>query len=118
MTPILREKRKKRTKAPKHLRPATRKWFTLVVEEYELEEHHLRLLTTACEAWDRMCAAREAIAEHGLVFVDRWDAPRARPEVAIERDSRIAFARVLRELALDVSAPDDSRPPSIRRGVR
>src|SRR4051794_2172435 len=85
----------KPTQPPDHLRPATRKWFASVVENYELEPHHLRLLQLAGEAWDRAEQAREALEEHGLTFTDRFDCPRARPEVAIERDSRIAFARLL-----------------------
>ena len=101
-------------KAPKHLAPATRKWFAGVVAEYELEPHHLRLLTLAAEAWDRGQQAREAIDANGLTFTDKFGQPRARPEVAMERDSRIAFARLLRELALDINSPaDDSRPPAI-----
>jgi phage terminase small subunit len=100
---------------PAHLRPETRQWWAQVCHEYvDLEGHHLKLLSLAAEAWDRCAEAREAIAEHGLTFVDRLGTPRARPEVAIERDSRIAFARLLRELALDVAAPDDSRPPALR----
>ena len=98
-------------KPPKHLRPATKRWWSAVVEEFALELHHIRLLTRASESWDRGEEAREAIAEHGLVYTDRFGAPRARPEVAVERDSRIGFARLLRELALDVEAPEAPRAP-------
>ncbi|MFN7315261.1 MAG: P27 family phage terminase small subunit [Phycisphaerae bacterium] len=84
------------------------------MSEFDLESHHLHLLAMACEALDRAAAAREAIAEHGPVFTDRYGQPRARPEVQIERDSRIAFARLLRELGLDVEGPVESpRPPRI-----
>ena len=91
---------KKPIKAPAHLTEATQKWFEAVVDGYDLEQHHTALLTLAGEAWDRSQQAREALAEHGLTFVDRFGAPHARPEVAIERDSRIAFARLVREARL------------------
>ena len=100
---------------PKHLKPATRQWWASAAGTFELEEHHYRLLTLAAEAWDRGQQAREAIVKKGLTFDDRFGAPHARPEVAVERDSRIAFARLLRELALDIAAPGESRPPGIRR---
>ncbi len=93
-------------RAPAHLRRPTAAWWRAVVREYAVQEHHRRLLTAAAEAWDRMSEAREALAEHGTVFTDRFGAPRARPEIAIERDSRLAFARLLRELDLR----GDSRP--------
>jgi len=106
--------RLKQDSAPPHLRPETAGWWRSVVAEFELEPHHLRLLRLACEAWDRGQESREAIAEHGSVFVDRFGQPRARPEIAIERDSRISFARMLRELALDVDGPaEDGRPPRL-----
>lgn len=99
---------------PPHLRPETASWWQAVVDEYELEPHHHRLLRLACEAWDSGQSARESIALHSAVYVDRFGQPRARPEVAIERDARIAFARLMRELALDVEGPADSgRPPQI-----
>lgn len=98
---------------PKHLRAPTRRWWLSVVEGWDLDEHHIRLLTLAAEAWDRAQQAREALAEHGLTFVDRHGAPRPRPEFSIERDSRVGFARLLRELALDIAEPGDSRPPTI-----
>lgn len=99
---------------PKHLRADTASWWSTVAADYALEAHHRRILTLAAEAWDRGVEAREAIARHGTVYVDRFDQPRARPEVAIERDSRIAFARLVRELALDVDPPGESdRPPRL-----
>ncbi len=96
---------------PGHLAPATRKWWLSVAGGWDLEEHHRRLLTLAAEAWDRTVMAREALAECGLTYEDRFGQPRARPEVAIERDGRLAFARLVRELALDEIDPPQSRPP-------
>lgn len=97
---------------PDHLSPSTAEWWRGIVETYEVEPHMLRLLTAAAEAWDRSQEAREAIAEHGLTFMSGVPPrPVARPEVKIEHDSRIAFARMLRELALDVEPPGENRPP-------
>jgi phage terminase small subunit len=116
---MLKPKSKQAPKPPKHLQPATKRWFLQVVESYELEEHHLRLLTLAGESWDRCVAAREIIDREGLTFVDRFGCPRARPEIAIERDSKIGFARLVRELDLDVEAPvSPGRPPLLRSNRR
>ena len=93
-------------KAPAHLKAATQTWWLGVEAVYELEPHHLRLLTLAAEAWDSCTDAREAVASLGMTYDDRFGQPKARPEVAIERDSRIAFARLLRELVLDVGTPE------------
>jgi phage terminase small subunit len=101
-------------KAPEHLKPATATWWREVMQDYDLEPHHVRLLTLAGEAWDRGVQAREILAEKGLTYDDRFKQPRARPEVAIERDSRIAFARLVRELALDIDEPETPRVPAIR----
>ena len=102
--------------APKHLKPETRRWFDGVVEAFELEPHHLKLLTLAATAWDEAELARKALEEHGITFNDRFGAPRSRPEVSIQRDARLAFVRILRELALDINEPAaGSRPPPIRR---
>jgi hypothetical protein len=63
---------------------------------------------------------RTILDDNGLTYQDRFDAPRARPEVAIERDNRLAFARLLRELDLDVEPPADGRnaPPALRSNRR
>ncbi len=104
------------TKAPRHLQPETRKWWLSVVSEFQLEPHHVRLLTLAAESWDRCEQARKLLKRHGLTFKDRFGQPSSRPEVAIERDSRVAFARLLRELDLDVEPPRGTgRPPGLGR---
>ena len=94
-----------KSKAPRHLQPATKRWFNRVTADWTLEEHHIKLLIIAAETWDRLTQAREVIAEKGLTFQDRFGTPRARPEVAIERDSRTAFMRAVRELDLDLDEP-------------
>ncbi len=112
-------KRETRPRTPKHLTREARTWFEDVISTYELEPHHIHLLTLACEALDRAEAARAAIAKHGPVYTDQFGCPRSRPEIAVERDSRIAFARLLRELDLDTSAlSESSRPPAIRSNRR
>ena len=105
--------------APKHLKAATRRWFRDVLAEYDLEAHHVRLLTLAGEAWDRGQQARGEIERHGLTYLDGNGLPRTRPEIAIERDSRLAFARLLRELDLDCGSPGETpRPPALRSNRR
>src|SRR6478609_9529962 len=102
-----------KTKPPKHLTAESRRWYAQVVTDYDLESHHLKLLQLACESWDRAAEARKAVAKDGLVHRDRHGNLRPHPGVQIERDSRTLFARLLRELSLDVEEPNASRPPII-----
>jgi phage terminase small subunit len=76
---------------PKHLRPETAAWWKQVVPEYDLESHHQRLLTKACEAWDRSDEAREAIAKHGSVLKTDLVRPATDPKSQLSetRDSRL-----------------------------
>lgn len=106
-------------KPPKHLSASARRWFTEVMSTFDMEEHHIRLLLLACQSWDRSEQARAEIARHGLIYTDAGGQPRTRPEIAIERDSRLAFARLLRELDLDVAGPGETpRPPALRSNRR
>ncbi len=102
--------------APAHLRPETQAWFIEVVTTWELDAHHVRLLTLACESWDRTVAAREILEREGLTVADRHGVPKVHPAVAVERDSRAAFRQCVRELDLDCAAPPEpARPPALRR---
>jgi phage terminase small subunit len=108
--------RKSDPNPPAHLGDLTLKWWLDVVAGYELEDHHIRLLTLAAESWDRNVEARETLAREGCFYMNRFGEPRAHPAVAVERDSKISFARLIRELDLDVEPPrDPSRPPGLGR---
>ena len=86
---------------------------------FELAPHHVHLLTLACDALDRGAQAREALSTNGITYIDARGFPKARPEVAIERDARVAFARLLRELDLDWDPfADPSRPPALHSNRR
>ena len=101
--------------APAHLETETAKWFESVLTDYELEPHHIRLLVLAAEAWDRCNQARGLIAVEGLTIRDRFGQMRAHPAVSIERDSRIAFSRLIRELNLCAEeVPDPPRPKPLK----
>jgi P27 family predicted phage terminase small subunit len=106
----------RQARAPKHLQPATRRWYAQVARDYVLETHHLRLLQLAGEAWDRTVQAREGVDKHGLIVRTASGGFKTNPCIAIERDSRLSFARLLRELDLDVEPPGVPRagPPALR----
>ena|SRR5665811_1843596 len=104
------KKREPKRRAPKHLRAATKVWWSSVIRDYGLEDHHVLLLTAACESLDRAAMAREAIEKDGAFFVDRHGSRKPHPGLAVERDSRSLFKSLLRELGLDV-APDAPRAP-------
>jgi phage terminase small subunit len=94
---------------PDHLSSAMKQWFASVISDHEqIEPHQLLTLQAACEAWDRSQQAREAL-KTGLTYSDERGMLRARPEIAIERDSRIAFVRCVRELKLDIAPPTGNR---------
>lgn len=106
---------KPKSEVPKHLRPATRRWYEEIASAFILESHHEKLLLLCCESWDMHLEARELLAKDGLTMTDRYSTIRAHPAVAMERDAKAQFLRFLRELNLDVSHPQESRPPELRR---
>jgi phage terminase small subunit len=96
-------------KPPAHLSDTARTFWVEIVSTWQLEAHQLELLRLAAEALDRCEEARRSIAKDGLIVEGRYG-PRQHPAAAIERDSRLAFARLVRELGLPVD-DEESRPP-------
>jgi hypothetical protein len=77
-------------------------------------------LEAAADAWDRMVQARDTLRVEGLTVTTKAGCKR-HPCADIERDSRLAFARLLRELDLDAEPPPERppwRPPAIRSNRR
>jgi len=96
---------------PTYLSQAGRSFWQRVVSEFDLDSAALQLLSLACKQADRAAEARAILAAQPVVYLDRFGQAREHPAVAIERNATIAFARLVRELALDVEPPADSRPP-------
>lgn len=104
---------------PKHLKRDGKRLFKRITDEYTLDTHHIELLRLACEALDRASEARKALDTHGTIFMDRHGQPKPRPEAKILNDSRIAAARLLREIGLDAQEPETTpRPPRLRGYAR
>lgn len=98
-----------------HLAPETRAWVLSVVADFDLDQHHHRLLILAAQAFDRAEQARLILARDGLITATDQGGLKAHPAVSIERDARVAFARLLRELDLDMTGEADApRPPILR----
>lgn len=97
-------------KAPAYLSKESRKWFGQVVASFDLDSHHVKLLTLAAEAWDEKEQARAQVAKSGAVFTDRYNQPREHPSIGTGRQARIAFARLVRDLGLDIESPAEQRP--------
>jgi P27 family predicted phage terminase small subunit len=72
-----------------------------VVKDYDLDPHHQRVLQVACESWDRMQQAQEVLREEGIITRGSRGQLQPHPATIVEKDSRIAFLRALRELNLD-----------------
>jgi phage terminase small subunit len=100
--------------APVHLSERSAAFWREVVETYDLEIQHLEF-RRACEAMDVADQARAELAACGtLTITTRHGEVRAHPCVAIERDARLAVARLLREIDLEGEPLPDPRMP--RRG--
>ena len=96
-----------------HLSADSQAFCARLRRKYQLSEHHVRLVAMAGEANDRRVEARALLERDGLVQQNRHGELRPHPAVAIERDSAIRFARLLRELALEDEIPSAARPPRL-----
>ena len=112
-------RRKRGTRAPRHLTAPSRRFYEQVVDDYVLESHHLRLLQLLCESFDRGQEARKILDAEGLTVVDtKLGISRPHPCISIERDSAVRVARFTRELNLSEGPPDTLRPPGLKYGAK
>ena len=86
--------------------------FRSIVGDYVIEPWQVRLVTESLRSLDRAEQAREQIAREGLTTTTRLGEVKAHPLLMVERDQRAAFARMMKQLGLDLEGPP---PPSARR---
>ena len=101
-----------KTPKPKLKSAASKYLWESVSENYDLEDHHLALLSGACVSLDRAEAAAAILDREGLT-VETAHGCKAHPCCNIERDARNLFAKYLRQLGLDVEeiTRGPGRPP-------
>ncbi len=93
-----------RYEPPGHLSEVAAGWWQRTLTEYpQLNEHGRLLLTGACEAWDRSREAAVILDREGVTLTDRFGQQKIHPAVAVERDSRAQFAKLLTDLELGES---------------
>ena len=86
-------------KPPKHLRAAGKKLWSDIAAEYGIDDAAgLHLLTTACEALDRMRAAQAAIKKHGECVEDRYGCLKLNPACGLEKESRAGMILALKAI--------------------
>jgi phage terminase small subunit len=91
--------------APPHLSPESGALWRSIHARYVFDDHEEKTLRLALEALDRANQTRRALKRHGLVYLDRFDAPHARPEVSIEKDARVSWLRLMAALDLPEEEP-------------
>ncbi len=103
-------------KPPVHLTREGKAWFKKTAEEFCFETSaEWQLLEEAAGCLDRIRQCRERIAAEGLT-VPTASGCKPHPCLAGERDFRILFSRLCRELRLGESAGDENnRPPRLSR---
>ncbi|MCB2184018.1 MAG: hypothetical protein KQH63_18485 [Desulfobulbaceae bacterium] len=98
-------------RAASHLQNEGKRFWRKVLNEFQLEDsHHLKILQVACECLDRITEARAEVEKEGAYIKDRFNQTKEHPGQKTERDNKILFARLIRELQLDIP-PEDPRPP-------
>ena len=85
---------------PPYLSKQMKAFWSGVFELKNLQPYQILILAKACEAFDRGEQARRILKREGLTYEDRFKQPRSRPEVAIERDSKALFAKLLSQIRL------------------
>jgi hypothetical protein len=92
-----------RAKTPSAAQSSSKKmkafWIS-VFERKDLEPYEAMIFLKACEAHDRADQARRILKREGLTYQDRFQQPRARPEVSIECRGRATFAKLLGQINL------------------
>jgi hypothetical protein len=92
--------------APRNLSPAGRIWWGRLLKEYVFESpDQFLILEAALSSFDRWQQARKVIDAEGPVCADKYGVRRVHPAVLVERDSKFAMLRGLKQLGLDVLPP-------------
>jgi P27 family predicted phage terminase small subunit len=101
-------------KAPSHLSARCQELWEQTTTSFTLEATELELLRLACEALDRAEQARVILTNEGLTSRGRYGQVLPHPLIAVERDSRMAAARLFKQLNLPEAPAEIVSPLALR----
>src|SRR5262249_18633813 len=87
-------------KAPDSLSSEAQSLWAAVVAGWDIDRPGELVLLAACESLDRLRDCQRTLKTDGLTCEDRFGQTRAHPLLAVERDSRTALLKALRQLGL------------------
>jgi hypothetical protein len=86
-------------------------WKDRILTDYVIEDSgSLLVLEKTLEAYDRLREAQGILQRDGICIKDRFGVPQVHPMCRVERDSRIAVLRGLKQLELDIEVPKSRGP--------
>jgi phage terminase small subunit len=98
---------------PAHLGRDAAAWWQKTQIDFDLEDHHVLILTQAAGCLDRLTECRNVLAVEGLTTVDRFEQVKPHPLVTVELAQKALFARLVRELGLDIQDVATPRPAAL-----
>lgn len=98
-------------KIPEFLAETGKKWAKKVLKDFKFDPHEIDAVFLAAGCLDRIADAQEAIKKHGSVIENRHHELKANPAIGTERDNKVLFARLCRELRLFEGGTPDPRIP-------
>ncbi len=87
-------------KPPTHLSKAAQSRWKTILGEWALGDTDLLVLESALEAFDRMRQAQRILKKAGLTTKDRFGQVKPHSCIGVERDSRAAWLRAIKQLSL------------------
>jgi phage terminase small subunit len=96
---------------PKHLSKKAKELFQDITADYDLESHHIEILRLLCECLDRLEVCRKQLKRDGVFIVNRFGESKIHTALREEREQKVLFARLARELNLDLEIPESPRKP-------
>ena len=98
---------------PKELSGAAKKIWTMLHEQFPLEEDHGVLLNVALQQWDRAQEARAMIEKEGAILTLPNGYKQQHPAVKVEGQALGVFVKVWNMLGIDMTPVKDvGRPPA------
>ena len=100
---------KQRNTPPAYLGKTGRTWFRKVIADYQFDTApEIELLVQAAATLDRIAQCRAEIAKAGMVVPTGSGGVKPHPCLNAERDNKILFSRICRELKLNAPIDDES----------